>query len=302
VPEGLLPEGLEHLGRAHYLDLMAGVDGLRSVDAGDRLWTVAYVQPGDDGEPQGVIAVSAARGDAVRARVPMLATTDVEDVTVRGHDGLLARTTFEPTGLGALTLTWEERPGEIVQVAGLDALGEDVLLDLAEGLRTIEADDVPTLRRDAMEAAASGPGVTVVGRGAFATGGDWILLHHSDTDSTSIETTAANGGSSSTFGGSGGEIDADGEPVPDTDALRGGVGYGGGPDGAWAYGLLGDDVAEVVIRGDGVSSPPVTIVEGDGLRGWVAELPASRGSDVPAYEIRALAADGTVLQTREISS
>ncbi|HMJ77178.1 MAG TPA: hypothetical protein VK507_14465 [Iamia sp.] len=301
LPTDRIPNGWEHLGDGHYLDASGSIAGLRSSDGAGRSWTAAYSREGIDDIHEGAVIVSAAAGDSIRARGAMLGTTDVADVTVRGHDALLSRLTFETGEPGALTLTWEERPGEIVQVGGLDTLGRDELIALAEGLRTVEAGEVDGLRRQIMEAAATRPGVTVVGRGTFAGGADWILLSQGEGEERlTLETTAPDDGTSS-FSSSGNGLGPDAQPLPDEEAFVGGVGSGGGSEVEWAYGELSADVVEVRVRDeDGAALTPSTIVEADGIRGWVVELPPSEGEG-PTIEITAIGTGGTGLQSIDLT-
>lgn len=291
IPARGLPDGWSALGDVGYAETLPGFSVL---GAGGSAWAVSY--SGSDADGSDAVLVRAVPGSVLTARSALLTTTDVTEVEVRGHDALLARSAFVPGGPPWLSLRWEERPGEVVEVSSA-SLTEDELLAQAEDLEVVGADGVDDLRRQALETGADAPGAGVVGRGRFADGSDWVLLH----DIPGLEPVTLRTTTDQVVSGSHGSSADPGSPPVEEEPLAGSVGYGMGSETAWAFGLLSDDVVEVRVRAqDGAEPAPVTIVEGDGFRGWVAELPPGSGHDLPPHEVRAIGADGRVLQTMDI--
>ncbi|HEU5150422.1 MAG TPA: hypothetical protein VFU19_07995 [Iamia sp.] len=289
VPAEGLPDGWSALGEGHVFDLAPGTAALQTVDAGPVTWMAAYGSSG-----VGHVVVSVSEGDAVRVRAARLVTDDVEEVEVRGHDALLARTTVGTDPAVTVSVTWEERPGVIVQVASSADLDADVVLDLARAVVPVTTEALPDLRRQVMETQALDSGGAVVGRGTFGDV-DWILVDRRDDGMLELLTTAVPGASSSQGEGAGGEVAGDGGgggPAPVFD------GYTTGNVGAFRYGLgeVAAGVAAVEVRDpDGTLVTEAAVVEGSGVRAWVAELPA--GPDDRPYVVVALDATGTELGT-----
>lgn len=291
LPEAARPDGWSDLGEVSAADLFSGVVGLGRL-GGDVAWLVSYLRGAGDAE--GILSLSADPGEPVGVWAGALVSDDVEDVEVRGHPGQVSRVEYIPGEVTFVTLTWEERSGEIVRV-GSSVLDRDDLLAQAATMRPATDEELAELRRLAEDAAAAGG--LIVGEGTFDSGTGWTLVHGLyDSDDLALDVSApesmSSGTASDSGSGSGSGIDGTPGDRPPLD----GIGSGTGGDDAWAYGRLNDDVDRVEVRLDGSDQRvEVTIVEQDGIRGWVADLPVHREGEAPAGEVVAYAADGTEL-------
>jgi hypothetical protein len=292
IPAADLPEGWSDLGRAAAYDGYPGTYGLEPYESRP-VWVAQYTRRFGTDRVE-IIRVTATTGDPVRARVAALGADDTEIVEIRGHQALLAH--YEGVdGLGGYSLTWEERNGEIVQIFALDTLGRAGMIGLAEDLAVVDADAVTGLREDALEAGTTDPGVTVLGRGTFSSGDEWLLAHGPAADEVAVRTTAVqlSAHGFDTGDGNGDERSLFGETVS----------YAVATEVTWAYGTVAEEVAEVQVRAPGGRVHPATIVEADGIRGWVAELPPSDDpEEAPASQVLALDAEGRTLDTATIGA
>jgi hypothetical protein len=205
-----------------------------------------------------------------------------EDLEVRGHPAVLGWSEEEgepgEDPSREWMVAWEERPGEIIRVAGAGVSREDVLA-IAEDVRPVSDAEWDELARTAV--LTPGPGEELVGTGAFSDGSPWALVVQDDGDGgswTYLRSSVPADGSSSSGSGVGQAVGPDGEPVETERPALSEVNREGGGGLAWAYGLLeptsGAAVARVVVEdatGE-VVAEAVLVGEGD-LRGWVVELP-----------------------------
>jgi hypothetical protein len=238
--------------------------------------------------------------------------SDVDEVTVRGHQALVAR--VDPGGgdTDAWVVSWAERPGEVVRVTGIGisraetlAVAEGVsAADDAEWADLVEQTLLGDLRTDLSE-------MEELGRGRFADGTAWVLRLRPATSGPKGESSASldlsvaiagDGDTSSSFSSVGTAIDGPGgeTPAPPTfsaTTVRRQAGR------AFGAGLLTDRVTVVeVVQADGRTRWLAEIVRANGVVAWVAEIPAdatelvardATGAEVGRETIPQESADGS---------
>lgn len=252
----------------------------------------------------GLLMVSSTPGDTTQVHAAALVADTATKTTVRGHEALITTTTMQSQEpVATRTVTWIERPGELVRVSG-SGLDERELLAAAESLEPVNAAEWKDLveRSELGEfdpANADGPPRIKVGEGRFPDGSRWILTasvpQGSGTGpegsgielaSAHISVSVAEAGNSSSSSSSGmGTVTGPSDPA----AVFGleVLGTGGR---SFAGALVSSDVARVEVRtGDEQVEAEAEIVEGGGYRGVAVELTGETASLV------ALAADGTEL-------
>lgn len=249
-----------------------------------------------DGDTSAMAIVSSTQGDQFRLDVLRLVSTEVRSVQVRGHDALLATTASADTE-NLLTVAWLERPGELVRVSGY-GLSEDDLLRMAESVEPVEPGAWEAMLREARLGGLVGPDGRppgeVIGEGTFADGAAWVLR---------APTTASEGGDflslsvdTGEWVGSGG---SSGGSVSSGDATVAGFGGLNTLDQAgrhFLFGQIGAAVTSVELRrADGSVMVTADLVEGQGIRAWVAELIE------PDAAVVALDADGGEVDRIEVS-
>jgi hypothetical protein len=284
VPLAALPDGWRHVGTLAE-PTVDGFAALHEADAPPVAWAAVHYR--DDGSGDH-FAVTVA-GGTVADRLPAVAAEVVDEVEVRGHDAVVARSSLPLLDLPeATTVTWEERPGEVVQIVST-ALDGDELVALAGELDTVTPDGVEALRRDLFETALAEPGTTVVGRGTTSDGVPWAVVDDDGDEFLEMLSQppprrwwfvamGTSGGSSE---------DAAANP------LNGMAQHATG-GGAWlGFGGIDPDVAAVEVRLAEAAAPiEATILEGGDQRAWAAEVPPPVGDAGWEGEVVAIAADG----------
>lgn len=226
------------------------------------------------------LTVSSTAGAIAEVHATELVAADAEEVTVRGHDALLTRATIGDDTAGPwFTVSWLERPGEVLRVSGI-GVTEDEVLAAAEGVTPVE----PAEWKDLVErtqlgefdpANAGDPTKTKVGEGRFADGTRWTLTASEPEDpevsdpSADLSVTIDDGTSSgeSSISGLGAGLDGS-DP---TALLTLEVMATGGK--TFLSALVGPDVARAeLVDADGGRVADGEIVEGGGFRGIVALL------------------------------
>ncbi|QXC59975.1 hypothetical protein KSP35_16590 [Aquihabitans sp. G128] len=266
---------------------------------------------GPDGAMVRTVSVTAVPGDAARLAVAKVLFADVHDVEVDGHVGLTGTLSAGGDAGGDLrVVAWSPTPGTLVRVTGT-ALDEAELVRVARSVRPAGRADFAELERKTSlgdlepadgSSGGSGEGGEVLpelGRGTFADGSEWVLraggVEDGTPTSTALSVSLADGsGPASGSGSSGSGGDASG-PF-DAEALRSAevVDQGGRRFGS---GLVGDAVAKVELRrADGSVAGTAQLVEGSGVKAWVAEL-----TEVPTVVV-ALDASGKELGSQRITA
>lgn len=208
-----------------------------------------------------------------------------EDVVVRGHPAVLARTESgeeDPSIPEEWVVAWEERPGEVVRVVGL-GLSRDDVLAVAEDVRPASGSEWEDLARTAV--LTPGPGEELIGSGEFSDGSPWALVVRDDGESepwANLRMSVPGGDDAVSSSGIGTAISEDGEiiePGEEGPPVLPGITVSRGSSFGWAYGLLdatsGAGVARIVVEdASGAVVADAVIVGADDLRGWVVELPA----------------------------
>jgi hypothetical protein len=213
---------------------------------------------------------------------------EARPVEVRGHAGLFVRiASNDDRPWDTVYVTWQESPGVQLTVTGAD-LSEETLLRIAEDVRPVEADAWVQLERD-----------TQLGRFADAI---------NDPDVRTVEMAVGDLGESARWRfvyqeplDGGGESDRSAEvnlSVDGVDWSNSSGWIGTAPFGSTTVATSGevrmaaglfldasaDDVASVrVDRLDGTTIEDGRIVEADGHRGWIVEVP-DEGVEVVALD------------------
>lgn len=284
VPAATLPDGWSHLGDVRSEELGPGVAVVRDPGAPPVGW--AATSYGDGGQ----VTVAVSTGGTVDDRVPALVTDRVDEVEVRGHEAVVARLAADVLdGPETVMLTWEERPGEVVQLLGVEGIDAAVLLQLADELEVVAPDDLAGLRQEIFETRLAQPGTVVVGRGRFDDGIAWALVETTDDDYLELAILPPPRRTWGLGWGTSGGSDEASAASP----FNGSSVQADGGDGWVAFGGLDPEVTDVEVRLDGSDQPvEVTFVMGGGHRGWVAHLPGRRPGQVPAGEAIAHGLDG----------
>ncbi len=311
VPASALPAGWRHLGELpSLLGLTSPVVAGRSAAGPSRL---AYYVRGASAEAAREFAVvQSTDGDQLDLQAMRLVTSAPEGLEVRGHPGLIGRVTYpnataDASGTSVAAegwmVSWIEAPGELVR-ASVVGLSRADAVAFAEALAPVDEDRwrdvIDETSLGGFDLGGAGDGGQVVGEGRFADGTRWRLLvaAAAPDEATSAElpeltlrvtdtadsNTSTSGGSSTV--GPDGEVIASTDPVdvafPSRSVVRAG-------DRTFVYGLLGDRVDRVRLVGDGGAEVDVPIVEGSGVRAFVAEVTGATATVV------ARSADGSVL-------
>lgn len=274
VPESALPDGVRLLGED--ADPMAD-SGAISVSRGgfSEGFLTAYQR--GTGPGGATVTVTSTSGDEVRLNATRLLANQSKITSVRGHQGLFTNQKLTAgAGLEVQTLSWLERPEEVLRVSGYGAT-EAELRTVAEGLQPVPADEWRKLlertKLGELSPSSDTPPVTKLGRGRFADGTAWALLRHDDKGSGGLDLKVALDGDSDTSEAHSGSAQATGTPggepagvfTENLVQLRG--------DRHFAAGMLRSDVATVVLLdGQGRSSGKAAVLTGNGAPAWVAEL------------------------------
>ncbi len=267
-----LPNGWSRLGTVP--DLLGATSPLSSTAEGgggpERI--VFYVT-----EDLGGLAVAASAGDELRLDVMRLLMDDVRPITVRGHDGLVGTAATSDDQPDIRTVAWLEQPGELVRVSGYD-LSEDELLAVAEGLEPLADEPWEDLLRRTRRGELTrvlGQPLELVGEGTFPDGTAWVL-RALPTDLVGDQGTDDVGlaffldGPDLGSGTGGGESNL--AEAGDSTGFRGFRTH----QQAGRHVVFGDlDAAVAAVelrRPDGSVLAPAAVVEGGGVKAWVAEL------------------------------
>ncbi|HEV7719677.1 MAG TPA: hypothetical protein VGO60_00245 [Iamia sp.] len=303
VPAAALPEGLRSLGDVPLTTVLgqyaASLGPLGTFDP-ITTWSIWYSHPvSGEGVAGGTIAVTVRAGGPLQVALPVLAAVEREQVTVRGHPAILTRVELGASAGPASwwSLRWEERPGEVVEVltAALEpTLDAEDVQGLAEDIVVVAADEVPGLRQQVADRDLNDPGVTLLGRGTGSDGTQWTFVHGTaDANLASglvlrLGTTVTRWSASAGGTGEGLEDPPSSAPLAEQWAIVESDGQ------AWAYGPATPEVAAVEIHdgADGLLGE-ARLLEADGIRGWVAELPTVSTSTGEADEIVVVALDAT---------
>ncbi len=278
VPEDALPDGWRPLlVEPDAMGLMSPLWSLRAASTSGA-WSV--YSTGDDGE------MLAQLGSVVGGEARMFAATlfaeRFEEATVRGRRALVIEYS-RTSDFRAVTVTWLEKPGELLRLSGV-GLSIEELLSMAEGVEPVSDDEFADLvERSKLGGLDADPALTV-GEGRFDDGSRWVLRQGTDGSTPSPELNVAiaddTGGSSSqsSSGSSSGSESGRGLVAVTT------VEY---EDRTFAAGFVTDGVVAVELRQpDGSVLGNAEVVTGAGHTGWVTEL------TVPATVAVALDANG----------
>lgn len=285
VPLAALPDGWQHVGTLAE-PAVDGFAALHEADVAAVAWGAVHYRNDGSGDH---VAVTVA-GGTLDDRLPAVATEVLDEVEVRGHDAVVARSSLPLLDVAeSTTVTWEERPGEVVQVVSTADLDADALIALAGELDTVTPDGVEALRRDLFETALAEPGTTLVGRGTTSDGVPWAIVD--DDGDEFLEMLSQPPARRLWFvamGTSGGSSeDAAANPLD-------GMAQHATGGGAWlGFGGIDPDVAAVEVRLAGAEAPiEATILDGGDRRAWAAEVPPPVGDAGWEGEVVAIAADG----------
>jgi hypothetical protein len=225
---------------------------------------------------------------------------DVAEVDIGRLEGFVGTTGRDQSGEAWPVVAWETDAGTLIRLVAR-GFERDEALAMARSVAPLPSTEFADLvRQSQLGFLAHDPNAVAVGQGTFGDGTAWMLWARSDDGSPSVAfadlrvawgRTGDGSGSSSTGRGSQ-SSSADGDPVltsvaeVEQDGRR------------YAAGLLGPgaQVDRVVIRQGGEVVGEATLVGTGEVRGWAVELPEG------AATVEALAADGSILASRGLSS
>lgn len=296
VPDDVLPDGWQALGP------VANISEAR--------WTALYQgNPSDDiGR---FMVLSVLPGGRLDVTSQLLAGEGTRAVEVRGHPGVVTVQSASEHSGHSVTLRWEERPGEVVEIvahASEDAFDPSEVLAMAEDLVVVDADEAAELETRLRREAVVAGGGSVVGEGSFADGTTWTLATGPDpVDAVTLWVDGERDPWTDLWSvGEAVSVDPGGE-VPATEPDAAGSTFtldasvGRDDERLVAYGSVTTDAATVDIRrpdGEVLVVAEVFTSDDGGRAGWVVELPAGLEIDDsagPPIVVVAVAADGTEL-------
>ncbi len=314
-----LPDGWEELGQLTGLEAVSGpLVALRGSGAGVRM--VTYGRDGEGKLGEDVLMVSSGADTPLDIAASRLFATDAEDVEVRGHPAVLAHIDLrqsgdddhaaeadpgddepsepidvsEPTDLW--TVSWEERPGEVVRVGGF-GVSRDEVLAVAEDVRPVGDDEWAELERASLRAPLRGTeGAVELGEGTFSDGSTWLAYVDpdgygswegegppvsgelpSDADGVPVEAEPRMEVHTTASSSTGVGMASAGGPDTDPGPFLSGITVEGG-DGtfAWVYGLVSAEVATVeLVDPDGEVVATVAVLRAGGYQGFLMEVDAN---------------------------
>lgn len=301
VPQAALPDGFHLL--TEEPDPI-GPSGIAALRGGSLEGSMAvYMRDASSGEAMpepdetAFVTVGSVAGDEARLQAVRLWSDAASETTVRGHRALLTSSSTPRTGdtpaLVSRVVTWIERPGELLRVAGYGVSAAE-LQAVAESVRPVGTKEWSDLVERSQlgefaDTTSSEPSVEI-GRGRFADGTGWRLAAEESgstggPDPEKIVTPlliVALGGNSDTSSGVSGSATPDVIFQSNVTLDQGGRYF--------TAGIVNPSVDVVELRRvDGSVIERAQMVEGGGRRGWVAEL-----TEDPTV-IVALAADGREL-------
>ena len=264
-----LPDGYQELARGPFTDsllftsLFEGFGGDAADTVGDDSGlVVTYGDPADRDTVRTAVVVAQRPGPASAVDLLRIWVPDAEATSVHGRPAVIGRTR-ELAGSagenGVVAVQWAEPDGQLVTVVGF-GVAEDVVLQVAEGMRPATAGEVATLREAHAVPAPRELGAVPDGQVAVATGdsrtGQWRILadarRHDNIGALTIERVwGAIGSTSSTTGD---------RVEPPLDL---GADYSDGTAVVW--GVLWVDAASVTAEAPGVEPVPLAIHE---VTGW----------------------------------
>lgn len=250
--------------------------------------------PGTSGDEDFTsVQITSVSGDEATMWASRLFVPDAREVTVRGHRGFTgAFPTSSPEGYtgptyAMTTVSWLERPGEVLTVTGID-MTEDELLAVAEDIRPATEEEWATLTRQSQlgEFDDAQTSDTQLGRttGTFDDGSEWALSIRQSTpyeDDRLQEGEQVEGDVYTDLRVVVGAAASSGSPF----ASYSGSSTSGGIDGFrsvsttdiegrhFSSGIVTDGVVRVQLqRADGTVLGEATVVEVAGYTAFVAEL------------------------------
>lgn len=198
VPDDALPDGWSELGTSQTGLLgpssVAAMRGAPSV----ALRSMLYAGP-DEGDLPTSITVTSSGGDQLALDAALVTSPSVEEVTVRGHRALLVSLDSEALtdeeGIvtpASFTVSWLESPGELVSVSGF-SVDRDELLRAAESVEPVADAEWERLVEQTRLGDLGGlvDQGEEIARGDFADGTAWVLY---DLGATADEGDGGPGG------------------------------------------------------------------------------------------------------------
>ncbi|MCU1452736.1 MAG: hypothetical protein JWN46_882 [Acidimicrobiales bacterium] len=298
---GALPAGWRALGEDPQPALygaLSSISGFAGIGAAYEAGT-GSVASGSNQSP--LVAVTTVRGDDVALAVARLVGGPAEVVSVGGRRAVVTDNRFM-TGSTPLVVTWVDRPGEVVQVAGTN-VGRADLVRVAQGVRVASDQEWRELgRRTNLGELSPSPGTVEVGRGTFPSGIAWVLFAKpapaGDGGSASpdlrVDVTAAG----SAVSASGSTVGSGPDQSPGLRSTTATLTTGGH---RFVYGLAGPRLARVQLRSAGGIVAEGAAVGTGATRGWAFEIPPTI-ADGAVLQLVGLAADGSPAGTASVSA
>jgi hypothetical protein len=157
-----LPGGYEELARGPFVDSLlftslfeGNLDGSVEASVDGSGLAVTYADPSDRNAVRTAVVVAQRPGPASAVDLLRLWFPDTDVTTVRGRHAAIGRGRELPGSAGetgVVAVQWAEPEGQLVTVVGFGVV-EDVVLQVAEGLRPASPDEVAALRAEQAVAA-----------------------------------------------------------------------------------------------------------------------------------------------------
>lgn len=270
VDEASLPEGWARLTTIR--EPMQLLSPITPIGSGPIGYYVGY----QSRDAESALLLQSGGGDQTAVDAGRLFVDESRDTTIRGHAGVLGSTPLPDSmgGIPMITVTWLERPGEVIRIAGY-GIDEADLLAAAESIRPVGADEWDQLVAQTPADQFSPDDADVVGTtsGVLGRGQSYVLTIHTDDALSGDETEPGHytnltvdtgrdddrGSSSSSRGGSG--------PFLSFETLDLG-------DSHFISGVLADDVVRLELRDgdDRVLEAEVDLEPVAGIPAFAAEV------------------------------
>lgn len=301
LPDDALPDGWQPLlTEPNTGDLLSPVFLMRGNGAGGGPSTVYSAE-----DSERFAYLGSVPGEEAKMFAATLFAERVEEATVRGQRALVVGTAdaLAPSDAQLTTVTWLERPGELVRLSAAGVSSEQ-LLSMAQGVQPVSSAAFADLVERSMLDILDADPADTVGEGRFPDGTRWILRQGPDGRSPDLRVAIAEGtDGSSSEGSSGSSSDApSGRGFRDVTTIE----TGGR---TFAAGFVSDDVVAVELRRpDGSVLGNANVVTGAGHKGWVTELDAPAtvavALDVTGDEVArtTLTGSGNIIHDTEVTT
>jgi hypothetical protein len=214
--------------------------------------SVAYLEADPAGPAARSLTVTARPGVEDQLQLVRLTADEVEEVDLDGVPALLATQRLRGAGLEGRALrsiTWQARPGELVQVASFDVEASDLLAAAASAQPLSEAAWADLVRRSDLGLLDTSGG-PVIAQGTLDDGTPFALRYNPTSQSLDLNVAVDDDGAGSSGSATASGADEPGGSAPATRWIASSSVDVAGR--TFDAGLVTDDVAFVSVRRDGV--------------------------------------------------